>query len=281
MPSWFPHLAASRAFRIGAAIPLTGLMSPRFRAALITGSSSGIGEAFARAIAAPTALLLTGRNEEVLRRLSRELGPHRLVEMIAADLTTEHGLNVLCAAAERLRIDLLICNAGVGPFGDFLATDEAALSQTVAVNILAPVILIRRLLPGMLARAEADGRRAGLIVVSSNTAFLPVPRLAAYAASKAFGLSLAEALAAELAGQPIDVLALCPTVTRTRFAERSGFGRVPPLAQSPAHVARRALAALGRERTLVLGPISGSAFTFPALFRAAAAQMFQAILPRR
>ena len=72
-------------------------------------------------------------------RLSRELGPHRLVEMIAADLTTEHGLDVLCAAAERLRIDLLICNAGVGPFDDFLLTDEAALRQTVAVNVLAPV----------------------------------------------------------------------------------------------------------------------------------------------
>src|SRR5690349_5402650 len=86
-----------------------------------------------------------------------------------------------------------------------------------------------------------SGGRAGLIVVSSSTAFLPVPRLAAYAASKAFALSLAEALAAELTGRPVDVLVLCPTATRSRFAERSGFGRTPPLAQSPAHVARRAL----------------------------------------
>ena len=88
-----------------------------------------------------------------------------------------------------------------GPFGDFLQASEESLRATVSVNVMAPVVLSRRLLPGMLARAKDERRRrAGLIIVSSNTAFLPVPRLAAYAASKAFDLSLAEALAAELAG---------------------------------------------------------------------------------
>jgi short-subunit dehydrogenase len=89
---------------------------------------------------------------------------------------------------------------------------------------MAPVVLSRRLLPGMIRRAEAGRRRAGLVIVSSNAAFVPVPRLAAYAASKAFDLSLAEALSAELAAEPVDVLALCPTATRTKFAARSGFG---------------------------------------------------------
>jgi uncharacterized protein len=252
-----------------------------FRAALITGASSGIGEAFARALPASTSLLLTGRDEQALQRLSEDLRSGRPVETLVADLAADRDLNALSAAAERFGLDLLVCNAGLGPFGDFLDTDEAALRQTVAVNILAPVVLIRRLLPGMIARAEASGGRAGLIVVSSNTAFLPFPRLATYAASKAFGLSLTEALAAELSGRPIDVLALCPTATRTRFAERSGFGRMPPLAQSPMHVAGRALAALGRQRTLVLGPISGSVMGPPAWLRATAAQVFQAVLPRR
>ena len=109
----------------------------------------------------------------------------------------------------------------------------------------------------------------------------PVPRLAVYAASKAFGLSLAEALAAELATEPVDVLALCPTATRSHFAERAGWGRGIPGAQNPGHVARAALCALGRQRTLVLGPLSGALLTAPALVRAAIAQGIALVLPRR
>jgi uncharacterized protein len=250
-------------------------------AALVTGATSGIGEAFARALPPSSALLLTGRDAAALARLAAELGAGgRPVETLAADLATEAGLDALCAAAERAGLDLLVCNAGVGPYGDFLAASEAALRATVLVNVMAPVVLARRLLPGMLARAEAVGRRAGLVVVSSGAAFLPVPRLAAYAASKAFALSLAEALGAELAGRPVDVLALCPTATRSRFAERSGFGATPPGAQDPAHVARAALWALGRRRTLVLGPLSGLALGPAALARAGLAQALQTVLPR-
>ena len=250
-------------------------------AALITGATSGIGEAFARALPASTSLLLTGRDEAALMRLAKELGTGRLVETVAADLSDDEGRDAICAAAERLGIDLLICNAGVGPFGDFLSAPETALRQTVAVNVMTPVVLTRRLLPGMLDRAERDQRRAGLIMVSSGAAFVPVPRLAAYAASKAFDLSLTEALTAELTRRPIAILALCPTATRSRFAARSGFGANIPGAQDPAHVARRALAALGRQQTLVLGPISGSVLSAPALVRAAAAQVLQSVLPRR
>ena len=172
---------------------------------------------------------------------------------------------------------------GVGPFGDFLQASEDSLRATVSVNVMAPVVLSRRLLPGMLARAKDERRRrAGLIIVSSNTAFLPVPRLAAYAASKAFDLSLAEALAAELAGEPVDVLALCPTATRTRFAARSGYGGGNlPGAENPADVARAALRALGQVRTLVRGPVSGLLLSGPALARAALAQAFACVLPRR
>ena len=251
------------------------------RAALITGATSGIGEAFARALPASTSLLLTGRDEAALLRLATELGTGRMVQTLAADLSTDQGRDLICEAAERFAIDLLICNAGLGPFGDFLSVSEESLRQTVSVNVMTPLVLTRRLLPGMLQRAEQDQRRAGLIMVSSNAAFLPVPRLAAYAASKAFDLSLTEALAAELTNRPISILALCPTATRSRFAERSGFGMNLPLAQNPAHVARNALAALGVQRTLVLGPLSGSVLAVPALVRAVTAQMLHTVLPRR
>lgn len=251
------------------------------RAALVTGATSGIGEAFARALPLSTSLLLTGRDEVALSRLAAELGTSgRTVEVLGADLGTDAGLDALCAAAARFEPDLLVCNAGLGPFGNFLDADEASLRATVLVNVLAPVVLTRRLLPGMIARAEAGGGRAGLIVVSSNAAFLPVPRLAAYAASKAFDLSLTEALGAELVSRPVDILALCPTATRSHFAERSGFGRNLPGAQRPRHVARAALQALGRQRTLVLGPLSGSVLSGPALVRAGLAQVLHTILPR-
>jgi uncharacterized protein len=255
------------------------------RAALVTGATSGIGEAFARALPATTGLLLTGRNGEALKALAAALSApsrRRPVETIAADLAAEAGIDAVAARAEAFGIDLLVLNAGTGRFGDFLAVPEAALRETVAVNVLAPAVLARRLLPGMLDRARRAHGRAGLVVVSSAAAFAPVPRLAAYAASKAFGLSLAEALAAELAAEPIDVLALCPTATRTRFAARAGWrGGALPGAQDPMRVAEAALAALGRRRTLVLGPISGGLLGVPALARAAIAQGLAVLLPRR
>lgn len=264
------------------ACQITGMNRQRTapRAALVTGATSGIGHAFAMALPESCALVLAGRDEAALERLHQEL-PGRQVQTVRADLATEDGLDVVCGAAERAEIDLLICNAGVGPYGDFLSAEETALRDTVSVNVLAPVVLLRRLLPGMLSRAEASGSRAGVVVLSSGTAFLPVPRLAAYAASKAFDLSLTEALGAELARRPVDVLAVCPSATRSRFAERSGFGRTPPLAQSPRYVAEQALSALGRQRTLVLGPVSGSIFTVPAVVRAGMAHALGVVLPRR
>jgi uncharacterized protein len=253
------------------------------RAALITGASSGIGAAFARALSEGTSLLLTGRKLDALQALASEVSaPGRVIETITADLSTDGGLDAVTARAGAFGIDLLILNAGTGRYGDFLEASEEALRETVAVNVLAPVVLAHRLLPGMIARARNTGGRAGLIVVSSAAAFAPVPRLAAYVASKAFDLSLAEALAAELAGEPVDVLALCPGATRSRFAERSGWrGGIPPGAMDPRQVAEAALTALGRRRTLVLGPVSGTLLSAPALARAAIAQGLAFLLPRR
>ncbi len=243
------------------------------RRALITGASSGIGRAFAEALLPETGLLLSGRDPHELERLAVELGKEgRTVESCPADLSTDGGRDALVQAAERFAADLFLCNAGQGPYGPFTATEEAVLRSTVEVNVIAPLLLLRRLLPGMIERARADGARAGVIVTASEVAFFPVPFLATYAASKAFDLSLAEALAAEHARDPVDILALCPTATRTRFASRSGFGANLPGAQSPATVARAALAALGKQRTLTVGPISGGVLAGPALVRAGIAQ---------
>ncbi len=226
-----------------------------YRFAVITGATSGIGEALAKALPARTGLLLTGRDGERLAALQAELGnAKRQVETLVADLATDAGREAVIAAAEDRPLDLLINNAGIGQVGQVLEIPAAREREMAEVNVVAPVVLTRALLPGMLDRAKAERRRAGLIVVASIMAFQPAPMMATYAATKAFDLHYAEALAAELAGQPIDVLALCPGGTRTRFGERAGIhaGRSGSW-DSPERVAREALAALGQRSIHVVG----------------------------
>ncbi len=235
-----------------------------YHCALITGASSGIGEAFARTLPPETDLLLTGRDGDRLDALRDQLGADgRRIETVPADLTVAHDRDRLIAAARDLPVDLLINNAGLGQLGLFTGNPPEREREMVELNCVAPVVITRALLPGMLDRARAqgaqgegakEGTRAGIIVVASTAAFLPLPRLATYSATKAFDLFFAEGLAGELSEEPVDVLALCPGATRTRFFERAGF-KSRPLGPSykPERVARDALAALGRRSVLVIG----------------------------
>jgi short-subunit dehydrogenase len=240
-----------------------------FRRALVTGATGGIGEAFATCLAETSDLLLTGRDAERLaaaqERLSR---PGRTIETIVADLSEPAGRNALVARAEAFELDLLVNNAGVGRFGRFLDSPPGAETDTALVNVVAVVDLTHRLLPGMRTRAQASGGRAGVIIVASTAAFAPVPFLATYAASKAFDLQFAEALAEEVRGEPIDVVALCPGATRSRFAARAGFDRAIPGAADPMEVARDGLAALGRDTVRLSGLVNQAA-------------LGPAVLPRR
>ena len=223
--------------------------------ALITGATSGIGEAFARELPAGTNLLLAGRDEARLSALGGELaGSRRQVETLAADLAEEAGRQALIARAAELPLDLLVNNAGLGYFGPLLEHTAAQANEMIQVNCVAPVLLTRALLPDMMARATAKRRRAGVIVVASTAAFFPLPGLATYTATKAFDLSFAESLAGELHRGPVDVLALCPGATRTNFFDRSGLPSLQPANMaSPRQVAREGLAALGRRTVHVVG----------------------------
>lgn len=223
--------------------------------ALITGASGGIGRGFAERLPGATDLLLTGRNAERLEAVAARVAkPGRLVKTIEADLTRDADRDRLIEAAEAFGIDLLINNAGAGRFGRLLDNPPEAERAAVLVNVVSVVDLTRRLLPGMLQRARTARRRAGVIVVASTAAFTPVPFLATYAATKAFDLQFAEALAEELHDEPADVLALCPGVTRTRFDAGPMFtpGNVPGAAD-PGDVAAQGLAALGRQTVYVAG----------------------------
>jgi short-subunit dehydrogenase len=225
-----------------------------YQFALITGASSGIGAAFARELTPETGLLLTGRDRNRLADLAEDLSAkERQVETVAADLAQAAGREAVIAAARDHPIDLLINNAGVGRLGRLIDNPPEREEEMVTVNCLAPVLLTRALLPDMLARAEAQGRRAGVIVVASTLAFFPMPLMATYAATKAFDLALAEGLAGEMVGEPVDVLALCPGATDTEFFARSAMGTGSLMLADPQKVARDGLAALGNRPVHLVG----------------------------
>lgn len=227
----------------------------KYRMALVTGATSGIGTAFAEVLPPDTGLLLTGRDRAALDALAGKLAVEgRRVETHVADLAVVADRNELLDWAEALGVDLLINNAGLGVFGPVTGNALDRELEMVAVNVTAVVHLTRALLPAMTARARTDGGRAGLIIVSSVVAFTPVPMLATYAATKTFELSFGEALADEVKDAPIDVLVLCPGATRTKFFDRAGMAKTPGYSELPEPVARKALRALGRKRVLVSQP---------------------------
>jgi hypothetical protein len=231
-----------------------------YRCALITGASSGIGEAFARALPKSTTLLLTGRDRAKLAHLAAELATHeRAVRSIAADLATPEGRRALIGFAADQPVDLVINNAGIGQLGAVVDNPPERETEMVQLNMAAPAEITRALLPAMVKRGQAGaqgaGQRGGIIFVASAVAFMPLPLFATYAATKAFVLRYAEGLAAEMTGMPVDILALCPGATRTRFFERAHVtGAALPPMHEPARVAREGLQALGRRTVHVVGP---------------------------
>ncbi|MDH2444258.1 SDR family oxidoreductase [Amnibacterium sp. CER49] len=218
------------------------------RTTLITGASSGIGEAFARALAERGEdLVLTARREDRLRALAAELERRHGIRasVLVADLAAEGAVQRLLADLEAAGVVVrgLINNAGFGGHGRFEHEDPQRIAAELAVNVTAPVLLARALLPGMLERGK------GYIVnLASTAAFQAVPSMAVYAATKAFVLSFTEALWAETAGRGVRVLALAPGATETEFFEVAGEGGSVGRRQTPEQVVRVALAALDRGR---------------------------------
>jgi short-subunit dehydrogenase len=194
----------------------------RIGTALVTGASRGIGEAFARQLAAQGKdLVLVARDEARLRGLAAELSAahHVRVHVIAADLSLPDAAGQVFAETERLgiEVDLLVNNAGVGKRGEFAALGHDLQAAMLRLNVNTPVELARLYLPGMRAR-----RHGGMINVASNAAFQPVPTMAVYAASKAFLLHFSEAVAEEVGADGIRVMALCPGATDTAFWDVAG-----------------------------------------------------------
>lgn len=231
--------------------------------AVVTGASSGIG----RELAAQCAtngfdLVITAEDAELDRATERLRGAGVQVDAVRADLTTEAGVEQLVDAVTGTGrpVDALVINAGVGVGGPFVSDDSSLEDQLAVVdlNVRSSVHLAKRLLPGMVSRGA--GR---VLFTSSIAAVMPGPFQAVYNASKAFLLSLSEALREELKDTGVTVTALLPGPTDTEFFERAGLedtklGAGPK--DDPAQVARQGFEAMmaGKHR-VVAGSVRNKA----------------------
>ena len=223
--------------------------------AVVTGASSGIGEALARLLAEQqTPLVLVARSRDRLDALAtswraRYGGP---IETLPLDLSVPGSVAALFDATEAngRPVDLLVNCAGFGANGTF---DELPLERTlelIDLNVRALTESCHRFLAPMRAR-----RHGRILNVASTAAFLPLPYMAAYAASKAFVLSLSHALHEEARRDGVTVTALCPGYTRTAFHDVAGMkgADATPFPEMTAEdVAAVGLAALENERAFVV-----------------------------
>lgn len=199
-----------------------GTWQYRGRWALVTGGSAGIGETFARALAQRGMnLVLSARREDRLRALAEALAlEFRVhVHVVAADLSKPGAAGVLWMEASDGRpIHLLVNNAGFGLKGEFHALPASRQVEMIKVNCVAPLELAHFALRDM----RGSGEGGAIINVASVAGFLPIPTLATYAATKAFMMSLSEALAEESRSAGVRVVTVNPGPVRTEFQSVAG-----------------------------------------------------------
>lgn len=217
--------------------------------ALVTGASAGIGEAFARALARDgMSLVLTARRRDRLETLASELEKRFQVQtrVVEQNLADAEGAERLARAVSDLPIAVLVNNAGFGGVGRFEGQRAERLRDMLNVNCLAPLLLTRRILPRMQERG-----RGAVIFTGSVSGRQPLPLHSVYAATKAFGLFLAEAIHVEQHGRGVDVLVVEPGSTDTEFHDVAG--ELPHPGETPEAVVATALDALGRQPSVVSG----------------------------
>ena len=218
--------------------------------ALVTGASAGLGVEFARQLSKRGhRLVLAARRKERLEELAAELGNARAA---AIDLSKPEAVTELIADIEGAGedVDLLINNAGFGLIGRFAELDAKREREMIDLNVGALTDLCRAVAPRMIAR-----KSGGILNVASTAAFQPGPKMAVYFATKAFVLSLSEALHEELKPHGIKVSCLCPGPTRTEFGEVAGFGGnslFDRVAMRADDVVRQGLNGLDRNRAVVV-----------------------------
>ena len=221
--------------------------------ALVAGASEGLGAAFAEAIAARGVnLLLLARRaseleqvaERLRQRFSVQVRTH-VVELARADLP-----DALLSIVSDVDVGLGVYNAAFAPVGAFVSRPLGDLLQVVDVNVRGPLIIAKTLLPGMAAR-----KRGGIVLMSSLAGYQGAPRIATYAASKAFNTVLGEGLWHELRGQGVDVVVSAAGAIRTPGYARTAGGDAPGTLDADV-VAAVTLDALGKGSVVVPGAVN-------------------------
>jgi len=198
------------------------------RTALITGASSGIGEALARHFADNGFnLIITARRKEKLQQLAADLDGKVNVQVIACDLAKAKAVEKLLSDIDGTPIDVLVNNAGIAYPGKFQQQDYGDIYNLLSVNIVALTRLCHGVLPAMIAQGSGK-----ILNVASVASFQPVPSMSIYAASKAFVLSLTESLSEELRGTGVSATALCPGLTDTDLVDDLQAGNIPQFMMS-------------------------------------------------
>jgi uncharacterized protein len=218
--------------------------------ALVTGASSGIGEQFARQLAARGHdLVLVARRADRLERLAGELPTqaHTVTCDLAEDAASLPGkVNEL-----GVEIDLLVNNAGFGNSGAFLDHDPRRDTEQVRLNCEAVVTLCHAFLPGMVERG-----RGGIVNVASTAGMQPLPYESVYGATKAFVISFTDALHTELRGSGVRVLAVNPGPVPTEWQSVAGYSedrtKIVPGAISAEQVVKESLEAWDRGRRTII-----------------------------
>ncbi len=251
--------------------------------ALVTGASSGIGSALARELAGDGHnLVLTARRVAPMQALAAELeGRGAAATVIAADLRRPGAAGELAEtlAARGLEVEVLINNAGLGALGRFDRADPVRIGEMLSVNVVALTELTRLLLPGMVARGH--GR---IMLVASTAGFLPGPGMAVYFATKAYVLSLGEAIAQELRGTGVTVTTLCPGATATEFFAVAGSEPgVMRRMMSAAEVARIGYRGLKGGRRVVVAGLHNQVLAIGSRLapHAVTLPVVSALMPRR
>lgn len=226
----------------------------RGKTALVTGASYGIGEAFARRLAADGAnVIVTARSRDRLDALANELRSQHGVEVtvIEADLARPSAPEEIFRETEGrgVRVDLLVNNAGFGAVGDFAFIPLARQLEMIQVNVTALVALSYLFLQPMIER-----RNGAIIQVASTASFQGVPYTSIYSATKAFILNFSEGLWAECREYGVRMLALCPGPTATHFQTVAGTARLrdPAKMQTPEEVVEVGLKALAQNRSVAI-----------------------------
>lgn len=237
---------------------------------LITGASSGIGAELVRCFARDGSdLILCARREEALRDVAHSVEDTFGVStrVLSADLSEPEAPRFIAdqLSSDGVAVDVLVNNAGFGLRGPFAELDAARQVDVIGVNVTALTHLSRLFLPSMVERG-----RGGILNVGSTAGFQPGPNMAVYYATKAYVLSLSEALAQEVSASGVTVTCLAPGPTKTEFADRAGMNDAflfeSGAAMTPEAVAAHGHRAFREGRSLAVPGLPNKAGAFATRF---------------